>query len=67
MKSYIGFGYIEKVKKEESILLYNSLAVIDRKGKLICNYRKTHLYYNDKMWAQEGPGFVTFELTNLKG
>ena len=47
--------------------MYNSIAIIDRQGKLYCNYRKTHLYYNDMLWAEEGSGFVVIELKNLKG
>jgi predicted amidohydrolase len=43
------------------------LAIIDRAGKLHCNYRKTHLYFNDKLWAKEGSGFMVFEIKNLKG
>lgn len=29
---------------------------------MIANYRKSHLYYNDKFWAEEGGNFVNFQL-----
>lgn len=48
-------------------MLYNSAAVLDRAGNLICNYRKTHLYYNDKLWAEAGPGFKTVTILNRQG
>jgi protein N-terminal amidase len=54
IKAYVAFGYIEKVQTETETSLYNSAAVIDRSGNLICNYRKSHLYYNDKLWAKAG-------------
>lgn len=58
LKSYVAFGYIEK----DGDNLYNSASVLDRNGNLIVNYRKTHLYFNDKLWSQEGSGFTTFTL-----
>lgn len=48
-------------------MLYNSAAVVDRQGKPILNYRKTHLYYNDKLWCEAGDGFKSLEITNRKG
>lgn len=53
-KAYVAFGYIEKDEVENKVILYNSAAVINREGKTICNYRKNHLYTNDKQWAAEG-------------
>lgn len=38
---------MEVEEKDGEIKLYNSAAVVDRTGKPILNYRKTHLYYND--------------------
>jgi predicted amidohydrolase len=43
----ICFGYAEKTVTA----IYNSCAVIDHKGKLILNYRKTHLWWNDEKAA----------------
>lgn len=31
------------------------------------NTRKTHLYFADELWAQEGSGFKTIEIINTKG
>lgn len=55
------------MENEHSLALYNSAAVLDRDGLLVLNYRKTHLYYNDKLWAQEGNGFSTFTLKTTAG
>jgi len=53
LKAYVAFGYIEAVEyKANEYTLYNSAAVIDREGNMIANYRKKHLYYNDKLWAK---------------
>lgn len=35
---------------------YNSLLVVDEKGEILANYRKTFLYYTDETWAAEGDG-----------
>ena len=58
----MAFGYIEKEEGEGETRLFNSAAVLDREGKLVCNHRKWHLYYNDKFWAREGSSFVYFDL-----
>ena len=60
----MSFGYIE-IDQDEN--LYNSAAVLDRDGKVILNYRKTHLYYNDKLWAKSGDGFKNFKLISNEG
>jgi protein N-terminal amidase len=52
LNSYVAFGYIERVSEKGEVLLYNAAAIIDRTGKLILNYRKSHLYYNDTLWAR---------------
>jgi protein N-terminal amidase len=62
LKAYVGFGYIEKAEEG----LYNSAAVVDREGNLVVNYRKTHLYYNDRLWSKEGSGFKHFDLTTTE-
>lgn len=35
-------------------MYYNSLLVVDEKGEILANYRKTFLYYTDETWAAEG-------------
>ncbi|GES65907.1 hydrolase, carbon-nitrogen family protein [Aspergillus terreus] len=43
---------------------YNSLLVVDERGEVILNYRKTFLYYTDETWAAEGDAARGFhELT----
>jgi len=37
-----------------------------KKGSLLVNYRKHHLYEVDHRWSLEGEKFITFELTNTK-
>jgi protein N-terminal amidase len=33
---------------------YNSLLVVDEKGEVLVNYRKTFLFFTDETWASEG-------------
>ena len=40
--------------------------MLDRSGKLVVNYRKSHLYYNDKLWAKEGREFTYFDLVTTE-
>ena len=63
----MAFGYIEKEEKDGQVKLYNSASVIDRQGKLLLNYRKTFLYFCDKLWCEEGDGFKCIEIVNTKG
>ena len=66
--SYVFGGYGEKViLKEDNEKYYNSGYLINRKGELIQNYRKVFLYETDKVWAEEGEGFKTAFIINLKG
>jgi predicted amidohydrolase len=37
--------------------MYNSAVIINRKGDVHLNVRKTHLFYCDALWCSEGPGF----------
>ncbi|CAD6892918.1 unnamed protein product [Tilletia controversa] len=52
-KSSIGYEY------------YNSAALFDRAGSLIHVFRKHFLYDDDKVWAQEGPGFQYVDIPDL--
>lgn len=44
--------------------IYNSAVLIDSKGCVVYNYRKTHLYETDKLWGcSESPdGFKSFDV-----
>lgn len=62
-------GYPEKYQTaENSQKIYNSAVLIDPKGEVVHNYRKTHLYETDKTWGcSESPdGFKAFDL-NING
>jgi len=67
LAAYVLIGYIEKIAKNGKVLLYNSAAVCDRQGNFFFNTRKTHLYYADELWSQEGEGFKQLTLKNKKG
>lgn len=56
-------GYPEKYGKGD-YKIYNSAVLIDQSGKVLQNYRKTHLYDTDKTWGcSESPdGFKAFDL-----
>ncbi|KAL8803594.1 MAG: hypothetical protein Q9182_003099 [Xanthomendoza sp. 2 TL-2023] len=42
---------------------YNSSITVDAQGEVVAHYRKSHLYYTDEVWAQEGgEGFGVCEL-----
>ena len=62
LNSYVACGYPEV----DGDKYYNSAIVVDRKGNLILNHRKKHLFETDKTWASEGDTFNTFTLTNTK-
>lgn len=57
-------GYPEKLDEK----IYNSAVLIDPTGKVVYNYRKTHLYETDKVWGcSESPdGFKSFDV-DIKG
>lgn len=58
-------GYPEKFEDSKLNKIYNSAMLIDPKGEVIYNYRKTHLFETDKTWGcSESPdGFKAFDLT----
>jgi predicted amidohydrolase len=57
LKSYVIFGYAEKKMDGKKVDLYNSACLIDRKGNIVVNAHKSHLYESDELWAKEGEGF----------
>lgn len=56
-------GYPEKYEKDE-FKIYNSAMLIDQNGKILKNYRKTHLFETDKTWgcSESTEGFKAFDL-----
>ena len=55
------YGFIE----QESNKLYNSVIVVDKDGKMIGKYRKTHLSDSDKRWATAGDRLAVFNAPEL--
>ncbi|CAG8141384.1 unnamed protein product [Penicillium salamii] len=54
-KVCVGYPEIEKDSQNpDQVTYYNSLLVVDEKGEVIHNYRKSFLYYTDETWAAEG-------------
>jgi protein N-terminal amidase len=43
---------------------YNSTVTISPTGDVLCNYRKSFLYYTDETWSTEGPGSREHKLSN---
>lgn len=59
-KCAIVAGLAEKTETDEKI--FNSAVVIDN-GRILGKYRKTHLFYREKLWFEPGDsGFKVFEL-----
>jgi predicted amidohydrolase len=57
------YGYPER----DGDLVYNSAILIDRKGKNLASYRKTHLYGpEENRLFQKGGGFVIADLDGVK-
>ena len=44
---------------------YNAAVMVSRDGDIVCNYRKTHLYYTDETWALEGSGYFAGDIPYL--
>ncbi|MGA2976168.1 MAG: carbon-nitrogen hydrolase family protein [Spirochaetia bacterium] len=57
------FGFVEL---EPTGILHNSMAFIDRTGRLGGVYRKVHLWAAEKEWADPGEGFGCVDLGSLK-
>ena len=43
------------IVSETKVVAYNSTITVNPQGDVLAHYRKTHLYYTDEAWAQEGP------------
>jgi len=69
-KVCVGYPEIETEDTTGETKYYNSLVVIDEKGEVIHNYRKSFLYYTDESWASEGDvkrGFSELTFPSLNG
>lgn len=59
LNSYVCIGYPEKVSETT----YNSALLVSPSGKVVANYRKTHMYNVDQVWGcSPGLGFECFEV-----
>ncbi|KAL4792358.1 carbon-nitrogen hydrolase [Aspergillus venezuelensis] len=58
-KVCVGYPEIE-TDEQGNEKFYNALLVVDEKGSVLLNYRKTFLYYTDETWASEGSAELGF-------
>ena len=56
-------GYCERESEAQDSKLYNSCYVLNRKGELELNYRKSILYDTDVPYFSPGDGIKHFEIT----
>ena len=57
----VAVGYPEVTLDDQHI--YNALVFVSASGAVIAHTRKSHLFYSDETWAEEGPeGFFAGEL-----
>ena len=66
LRCTVAVGYPELGKtstNHDKFLAYNSLVFVDASGDIAAHYRKSHLYYTDETWAEEGEeGFLLCDL-----
>ena len=60
----ISFGFAEL--DGESGVCYNSLAFIDKGGRVMGVYRKIHLWDTEKTWAEPGADVPVFEMEGIR-
>ncbi|KAF9894058.1 Carbon-nitrogen hydrolase [Aspergillus nanangensis] len=66
-KVCVGYPEIEQTTESDAgPCYYNSLLVVDQKGEVVLNYRKTFLYYTDETWATEGDAGRSFHSLAVK-
>jgi protein N-terminal amidase len=57
----VAVGYPERTLDNQHI--YNALVFVSASGTVIAHTRKSHLFYSDEVWAEEGPeGFFAGEV-----
>ncbi|KAE8215441.1 hypothetical protein CF327_g1272 [Tilletia walkeri] len=57
--------FYESSSSSDKYEYFNSAALFDRTGALVHCFRKHFLYDDDKVWAQEGPGFEYVDIPDL--
>jgi protein N-terminal amidase len=61
----IQFEYPRKCTISKEPVFYNSVAVVNPRGEVICSYDKHFLYEADEAWANEGESFKTFDIPDF--
>lgn len=51
----IGYPEVTTPRGHETKTQYNSTVTVSPTGEILCNYRKSFLYYTDETWSSEGP------------
>ncbi|KAL6708121.1 hypothetical protein ACN47E_003305 [Coniothyrium glycines] len=64
LNCYVTVGYPERAIHEDPPTQYNSTVTVSPAGAILCNYRKSFLYYTDETWASEGPAAKSHKLSN---
>jgi protein N-terminal amidase len=49
----VAVGYPERTLDHQHI--YNALVFVSASGSIVAHTRKSHLFYSDEVWAEEGP------------
>jgi protein N-terminal amidase len=57
---HVTVGYAEQTP----VTQFNSTVTVSPTGEVLCNYRKSFLYYTDETWASEGPRDTAHNLSN---
>ncbi|OZJ03076.1 hypothetical protein BZG36_04608 [Bifiguratus adelaidae] len=63
---FVQVGFPQVIIEGADTGYFNAVVVVDRQGKLIKTYQKHFLYETDENWAQEGPGFSTYDIEGVK-
>ncbi|KAJ1984513.1 hypothetical protein H4R34_000599 [Dimargaris verticillata] len=64
--AYIVAGFPEvEIAEDGRPTYYNSACFVDRQGELVSVYRKHNLCESDKLWANAGAGFSSFDVPEL--
>lgn len=61
---HVTVGYPELASDESPPTQYNSTVTVSPAGAILCNYRKSFLYYTDETWASEGPRAQSHKLSD---
>ena len=60
----IAFGFAELDERRD--VRYNSLVILDRQGQIAGVYHKTHLWDQEKTWAESGSSIPVFDVDGVR-